>query len=222
MYKLALLVSTVSTTNLFRSAVLGAFGASHHTNFLICSGFFHERTNGKGPFYASKAFAGARTMFPIGSSITTVGAYNPGCVEYVDFVNSLRGTLKNSSGGPLRVRARYAQQKWKNKWHAKIFIAAEKRVPRFAVIGSSNLTRAAFGPAPVNNESDVIIWDDSHAPTRAVANAALTELGDLTPRAQSPHIIVASYDQTDPRNTTVAPMDLRLVKLWRDVAAATR
>lgn len=222
MYKIALLVSTISTTNLFRSAVLKAFSAPHHTNFLICSGFFHERTNGRGPFYASKAFAGARTTFPVGSSITTVGAYNPCCTEYLSFVSSLRGTMKNDRGSPLRVRARYAKRKWHNKWHAKIFIAAEKRVPRFAVIGSSNLTRAAFGPVPTNNESDVIIWDDSHAATRMVADSALAGLDNLPTREGKPHIFIGNYDPADPRNTASTRMEQRLTELWKDVVTATR
>ena len=222
MYKIAVIVSTISAVNLFRSAVLQAFAAPHHSNFLICSGFFHERNPQKGPFYASRAFIGARTTFPVGSSITIVGAYNPSCTEYADFANALRSNLKNNHGLPLRVRQRYAIRKWQNRWHAKVFIAAEKRIPRFAVVGSSNLTRNAFGTGPVNNETDVIIWDDSHAPTRRAANAALESLGDGTPAGDRPHIVIANYDHSDPRNSSPLPMNLRLVQLWKDVLAVTQ
>lgn len=221
MYKVAIIISTVSARNLFRSAVISAYSAPHLTNFLICSGFFHERTNSKGPFYASDAFLRARTSFPIGSSITTVGAYNPSSVEYDAFVQALRTNLRNSAGRPLRVRQRYAVLKWRKKWHAKIFIAAEKRTPRFAIIGSSNLTRSAFAAIPENNESDVIIWDDAHVPTKVVMNGAIESLQATPEGGGANHIVIANYDPSDHRNSSRLPMEQRLAKLWRDIVSVT-
>lgn len=179
MYKTALVLSTIPSFNVFRSALSGAFNAGHLNHFLICSGFFHERSNSRGPFYASDAFAGAR--LPAGSTVTVVGAYDPSSSEFDDFVAKLQMKLPALSGGSIAVEKRRSLRRYMNHWHAKIFIAREDNSYRFAVVGSSNLTRSAFDANASNNEADVIIWDDSHAPTRNVVNAALERAPDQQP-----------------------------------------
>jgi HKD family nuclease len=44
-------------------------------------------------------------------------------------------------------------------WHAKVFLAKSAGNPVLAVIGSSNITRRAFGEFPqFNYECDVVMW----------------------------------------------------------------
>lgn len=95
MYKTALILSTIPSFNVFRAALAGAFKAGHLNHFLVCSGFFHERLNSRGAFYASKAFDG--TNLPTGSTVTVVGAYDPAATEFDAFVDALKGPKRSSS-----------------------------------------------------------------------------------------------------------------------------
>lgn len=209
MYKTAIILSTVPSINVFRAAISGAFSAGYLDHFLICSGFFHERLNRRGPFYASAAFASAK--LPAGSTVTVVGAYDPAATEFDDFVDKLRVGLPIASGKSVSVSSRRSLRRYANRWHAKIFIAREGNVHRFAVIGSSNLTRNAFDATASNNEADVIIWDDSHEPTRQIVDAALNRPDNVPADAASnPTVIVSTYDPNDARNTAQGTMNSRL------------
>lgn len=220
MYKTALVLSTIPSFNVFRSALAGAFNAGHLDHFLICSGFFHERANSRGPFYASDAFASAN--LPAGSTVTVVGAYDPASTEFDNFVTKLQTQLPSSSGTHVSVSKRRSLRRYANHWHAKIFIAREGDNHRFAVVGSSNLTRSAFDATASNNEADVIIWDDSHIPTRNVVNIALGRPPDQQGgNASNPTVIVSAYDPNDGRNSTQGDMNSRLKALWDDVISAT-
>ena len=220
MYKLALVLSTVPSTNVFRSALTGAFGSGYFNDFLVCSGFFHERTNKKGAFYASKALH-TRSL-PDPSKVTVVGAYDPAATEFDDFVKSLATGLKTVTGAAVLVTQRRSHKKYANHWHAKIFIARNAAHHGFAVIGSSNLTRSAFDVSPSNNEADVIIWDDFSPIAKKIATDALTGRQDGAPdAAQRPTIVVSNYDPSDIRNTAPIQMNDRLNALWQDVLAAT-
>jgi hypothetical protein len=220
MYKTALILSTIPSFNVFRAALSGAIGSGYLDHFLICSGFFHERVNTRGSFYASDAFASAK--LPPGSSVTVVGAYDPAATEFDDFVSKLQSGLPLASGTAVTVSKRRSLRRYANHWHAKIFIAREGNFHRLAVVGSSNLTRSAFDARASNNEADVLIWDDSHAPTRQLVNSALARPPDLlNDAASTPAVIVSTYDPNDSRNTDSGTMDSRLKALWDDVLAAT-
>lgn len=220
MYKTAIILSTIPSINVFRAVISGAFNAGHLDHFLVCSGFFHERLNKRGPFFASAAFSSAK--LPAGSTVTVVGAYNPASSEFDDFVDTLRRSLPIASGKSVSVSARRSLKRYSNRWHSKIFIAREGNAYRLAVIGSSNLTRSAFDVKATNNESDVIIWDDSHAPTRQIVDAALTRPENGQPSmASNPTVLVSTYDPDDTRNTAQSSMNSRLQGIWDDVLAAT-
>jgi len=220
MYKTALVLSTIPSFNVFRAVLSGAVNSGYLDHFLICSGFFHQRVNKRGSFYASDAFSGAK--LPAGSSVTVVGAYDPAATEFDDFVRRLEAGLLAASGASVAVSKRQSLRRYANHWHAKIFIAREGAAHRLAVVGSSNLTRSAFDATASNNEADVIIWDDSHAPTKQFVDSALARPLDLLADAASnPMVIVSTYDPNDPRNTDHGTMDERLKGLWDDVLAAT-
>jgi hypothetical protein len=221
MYKTALILSTSPSFNVFRAALVGAMHSGYLDGFLICSGFFHERTTKGGSFFASDAFLGAK--LPASSTVTAVGAYDPAATEFDDFVSKLGAGLRTAGGASVVVSKRQSKRRYANRWHAKIFIAREHDIHRIAVVGSSNLTRSAFGTTPSNNEADAIIWDDSHPPTRNLVDSALAGPPDQPPddAAPSPDVFISNYDPNDPRNTDQKSMNSRLKKLWDDVLAAT-
>lgn len=219
MYKVALVLSTIPSYNVYRAALEKAFNSGAYDHFLICSGFFHERINTRGAFYASDAFATA--VLPAGSTVTIVGAYDPAATEFDDFVNKVDAGL-NAAGGPVIVTKRRSLRQYANHWHAKIFVAREGQAYRFAVVGSSNLTRSAFNLTASNNEADVLLWDDSHPPTRQIVNAALGRpLDGQSANVSNPSVIVSNYDPNDQRNSAQYPLNDRLRDLWNDVIAAT-
>lgn len=221
MYKFALILSTVPSINVFRAALIAAFQSGQLDNFLICSGFFHERVNKKGAFFASDAFIGGK--LPSSSEVTIVGAYDPAASEFKDFVKKLSSGLKTISGTSVPVHKRRSIVKYKNRWHAKIFIAREGAQHCFAVIGSSNLTRNAFDVAASNNEADVLIWDNSNETAERIASIALSIQRDTPPQdgVGMPTVFISNYDPGDARNTISAPMNDRLQQLWQDVLNAT-
>lgn len=220
MFKIALVLSTTPSTNIFRHALTSAFDSGYLDQFLICSGFFHQRNNGKGPFYASDAFKSAK--LPNRASVTVVGAYDPASSEFDDFFKTLKSKLKTKSGSKVPVSQRRANKKYANKWHAKIFLARQQNKYRFAVIGSSNLTRSAFSTTASNNEADVIIWDDSHRSTKNLVNSLLQNEGALESEdGPGLSIFVSNYNQSDVRNSSLGPMQDRLKQLWKDVLSAT-
>lgn len=220
MYKIALVVSTIPSFNVYRAMLERVFCSGVYSDFLICSGFFHERLNSRGPFYASAAFTGA--TLAAGSTVTVVGAYDPASTEFDDFVVNLNSALNVKGKGPVVVTKRRSVRKYANHWHAKIFIAQERGICRFAVVGSSNLTRSAFNSSACNNEADVIIWDDAHANTRQLVNSTFD--APLDGQAQNlprPAVIVSNYNANDSRNSSRGAMRQRLKQLWDDVLMAT-
>jgi hypothetical protein len=98
------------------------------------------------------------------------------------------------------------------RWHAKVFLLATPRWPLFALIGSSNLTRAAFGrSSPFNWECDVAIWTERGAATRRSFETVV--LGDNETRSD---IILADYD---PERNNGITIDARLRQLLTDLEA---
>jgi len=87
-----------------------------------------------------------------GKVITVAGKFNPEYYRtfYKNFINDLK-----SRG--IKVKAYYARQK---NWHAKVALRLNNGRPVAAIIGSSNLTRPAYGEnwRNWNYEADVLIW----------------------------------------------------------------
>lgn len=220
MYKFAIVLSTIPSHNLFRQVVQQSFRSGYLTDFLICSGFFHERSNKRGSFFASDAFTGATV--PNSSSVTVVGAYEPASKEFDVFCSKLASGVKRKNGSSLPLVQRRAVKKYANKWHSKLYLAKQYRKYRLAVIGSSNLTRSAFSPASSNNESDVIIWDDSHVKTKRLIDEVLLEGRSSAAQGSAGQtILLGNYDPADPRNSHQGQMQNRLDKIWKDVLFAT-
>ena len=137
---------------------------------LLCSGYFQELKpyidddgNKKvGSFRATLEIDSNRNnmvkRFPALKRITTVGIKddlnsNWG-VSYQNFVNSLRTCM-----GPDKVKAYHDNS---NRWHAKEMILLRNGRAVAGIVGSSNITRPAYGSyLDFNIEADTFIYDSS-------------------------------------------------------------
>lgn len=94
--------------------------------------------------------------------------------ERINFINEINAQLKPKTAIAMKP---------KSNWHAKIALAINDLGPACAIIGSSNLTRSAFGINPnsynkkldilkgsrrFNHECDVVIWDNEIVKNRGV------------------------------------------------------
>lgn len=159
-------------------------------------------------------------LFPCAKAITTVGVYNglwrP---QYNAFATALSGIKCWCGHGP---NVHKIVKPLRNKWHAKVFIGKTNGRPSIGIIGSSNITRPAFGQNQQwNSEVDVILWDSSvHSVSKiidAVLGAEFSEQpADDRQRSPSNEIFVADYAPDDRRNRGESIAD-RLDRLWNEL-----
>jgi hypothetical protein len=95
-------------------------------------------------------------------------------------------------------------------WHAKVFLAKSAGQPVVGIIGSSNVTRRAFGELKdFNYECDVVMWEESNPTIDAVVNAAIGDPGDVS------DVIVTNYD--DDHRANRVPLQNRLLSLEAEI-----
>lgn len=131
--------------------------------------------------------SGVRTL----RRLTTYGVYNGIWIgDYKAFVTSLRSA-----------RATVDARRIKGlRWHAKVFILRNNSGPFLGVIGSSNITRAAFSTsAPSNWECDVVLWDSRPG----VLSDRIREIA-LGEDSQPDDYMVADYDAEKNSGLTIA------------------
>lgn len=134
--------------NRFNELLLGAINTGEGENLILASGFFQENS-----FSASTTTSLSISLRNNNILVTTIGVYNNIWLnQYKEFVRKL--VLDGINVNPKIVR--------KSRWHAKIFILKKGVEPIFGIIGSSNMTRPAFGDyGTFNFESDVVLWDSN-------------------------------------------------------------
>ncbi len=97
-------------------------------------------------------------------------------------------------------------------WHAKIFLAKQGEVPLVGIIGSSNITRRAFGlDKDFNYECDVVFWDEAVPDIDRAMTFAIGNPGDVS------DVIVTNYDETHFANRQ--PLQDRLSSLEVEILA---
>lgn len=97
-------------------------------------------------------------------------------------------------------------------WHAKVFLAKQGNVPLVGIIGSSNITRRAFGlDKDFNYECDVVFWDESVPDIDSSMSAAIGDIDDIS------DVIVTNYDDNHPANRQ--PLKDRLMSLEAEILA---
>lgn len=176
---LAIILRKRAATNRFRDIILAVCGSGAGNEALICSGFFQElyktttyRVSQEGNF--------AQCLANNNVAVTTVGVHNSSWIRpYKNFRNSL--TIAGVRTTALFVSGLH--------WHAKVFIFKYNSAPLFGVIGSSNMTRNAFGvSAPFNYESDAYLWEDTHPILGPIMERLLSDIQDPD------ELIRATYD----------------------------
>lgn len=97
-------------------------------------------------------------------------------------------------------------------WHAKVFLAKQGTVPLVGIIGSSNITRRAFGlDKDFNYECDVVFWGETVPDIDKAMSAAIGDSGDIS------DVIVTNYDDNHPANRQ--PLQDRLSSLELEILA---
>jgi phosphatidylserine/phosphatidylglycerophosphate/cardiolipin synthase-like enzyme len=206
--KIAIFLRKTWQINRFREVIISTFRCPLVSEMILCSGFFEERDY----FQASSDFRyncnGGQNL----KILKLVGIYNyTWTSSYAQFYCNVRN---NNCTCCVRV------EKYRipgTHWHAKIMIGKENNGrPIVAIIGSSNITRRAFGiHRKFNFESDVIFWDDTIDDIRRFINNSLEN------RESRYEVIVSDYNQEDRRNYSLS-LDEKILKLERDIFEIAR
>lgn len=133
-------------TSYFRDALLRITNIPEATKLVLCSGYFSETNN------YSIAYELLRDTQIRRLEVMAIG----GMFQYSD--QSFRDFIGRLRDGGTRVNSFRAKNR---RWHAKVAIVLDQNVPLAGIIGSSNLTRPAFGVGTIpifNHEADVLIW----------------------------------------------------------------
>ncbi|WP_168188950.1 phospholipase D family protein [Thiomicrorhabdus sediminis] len=148
---IAIILRNQLPVNRFRDLLVGSIKTGAGNKALLCSGFFQENYRGSS-YQASQEINFGREVAKSKIQLDTVGIHNGVWKQsYRDFRDNMTRLGAN-------INCYY-----KNglKWHAKVFILSQDDDPVFGIIGSSNITRTAFGSInSFNYECDVIIWPD--------------------------------------------------------------
>ncbi|AXJ05418.1 hypothetical protein CFN16_15200 [Pseudomonas fluorescens] len=95
-------------------------------------------------------------------------------------------------------------------WHAKVFLAKQGNVPLVGIVGSSNITRRAFGlDKDFNYECDVVFWDETVPEIDKAISLAIGDPGEVS------DVIVTTYDENHPANRL--PLQVRLLSLEAEI-----
>ncbi|WP_297868484.1 restriction endonuclease PLD domain-containing protein [uncultured Flavobacterium sp.] len=147
---LLILLRKSASVNRFHNLLINSIDSGEGDSALLCSGFFQEMNN-----YSASLDSGlCSSLFNNNVSLTTIGVHNR---MWLNRYRSFRDILISNGN---TVNALITNN---FHWHAKIFILKKQGEPIFGIIGSSNMTRNAFGhTAPFNFEADVVLWDSSN------------------------------------------------------------
>jgi phosphatidylserine/phosphatidylglycerophosphate/cardiolipin synthase-like enzyme len=191
--------------NKFRAAILNTLRLPAVDSALLCSGFFQaDHTFRAGADFDLQAYRGCSPI-----TLTPLGIYSYSWApQFAQFIADLRAVnpCPCVTVTPKRVRGM--------RWHAKVFVARQGPDPVVAVIGSSNITRRAFGAFPeFNKECDVVMWDENNVSVNQAVEDALAA-ADVGTDADT-GAIVTLYDDRHWANR--GPLRPRLKRLEEEV-----
>lgn len=176
---IAIILRNKLPINKFRDLLIGSIKTKAGDKALLCSGFFQENFRGS-VYQASQELNFANEIAISGIQLDTVGIHSGAWKQsYRDFKSNML-----SAGGNVNCY-------YKNglKWHAKIFILSKNNDPIFGIIGSSNITRNAFGSiSNFNYECDVIIWPDENLEISTWMNEQIASIDFPYDIIQAPYI----------------------------------
>lgn len=146
---IAILLRKVASPNRFRDAFLASLSVPGTSEILICSGFFQEYFK-QSPYQISQEGRLARRLAASKANVITVGIHN------YSWLGSYRQLCRSLRAANVQLDPRCVSGL---KWHAKVLIVSNQAGPFFGIVGSSNLTKNAFGTSsPFNYETDVLLW----------------------------------------------------------------
>lgn len=192
--KIAILFRESQKLNRFRKVISGTFQINID-EMIICSGYFQEKYE-TSKFEASNAFKSPKCKQLILVSTKDAQEDQKKSIKEWDnsFIRFCKSMEQKMGNNMTLYKART------NTWHAKIMIGKIKQndsndlMPGIAMIGSSNLTRPAFGiSSPYNYECDVVFWDTQIKAIDDLMSSILNQDGD-------DGVIVSNYDINDPYN----------------------
>jgi hypothetical protein len=168
---------------------------------LLCSGFFQD--DSKYSTGADFDLIAHRSCTPL--ALTTLGLYSYSWkTQYSTFFSQIQA--KNACPCFTAVQRRIPSM----GWHAKVFLAKASGRPLVGIVGSSNVTRRAFGElSDFNYECDVVMWEETISVIDAVVNAAIGDVGDIS------DVIVTNYDEAHRANRR--PLQDRLLALEAEI-----
>lgn len=168
---------------------------------LLCSGFFQD--NAKYSTGADFDLITHRSGTPL--KLTTLGLYSYSWRgQYSTFFSQIQ--MKNASPIFTALQKRLPSM----GWHAKVFLAKAAGQPVIGIVGSSNVTRRAFGEVKdFNYECDVVMWNESIPIIDGVVNAAIGNTGDVS------DVIVTNYDENHRANGM--SLESRLLSLEAEI-----
>jgi phosphatidylserine/phosphatidylglycerophosphate/cardiolipin synthase-like enzyme len=171
---------------------------------LLCSGFFQD--DFKTSLYkasAERGFKAALDKHRI--NLELVGIHNG---AWKQSYRKFRDNISNPA-----VRNVVAYYKPQLRWHAKVFILFKRNDPIFGIIGSSNMTRTAFGTDPeFNHECDVVLWPSRTGRIASLMKQAIDQVDD------DYAIIKAPYSDKNNRGVSISDRLLRLEKQIKEKA----
>jgi hypothetical protein len=201
MRRVAIFLRKTGTVNKFRRAILGTLRTDLVDEALLCSGFFQD--DGKYSAGADFDLIAHRHCLPL--AITTLGLYSYSWKpQYASFFSQL------IAANPCVCFTAQQKRMPSMGWHAKVFVAKQAGLPVVGIIGSSNITRRAFGElAEFNYECDVVMWDETIPAIDQAMNTAIGDPGDVS------DVIVTNYD--DGHRANRQPLQQRLLALEAEI-----
>lgn len=201
MKRVAIFLRKTGSVNKFRRTVLGSLRTNLVDEALLCSGFFQD--DSKYSTGADFDLIAHRSCSPL--KLTTLGLYSYSWkAQYSTFFSQIQ--KNNSCSCFTAVQKRIPSM----GWHAKVFLAKSAGQPVVGIIGSSNITRRAFGEAKqFNYECDVVIWDEQIPAIDVVVSRAIGDPGDVS------DVIVTNYDLNHHANKQ--PLQHRLLSLEAEI-----
>ncbi|WJK07507.1 hypothetical protein [Pseudomonas fluorescens] len=201
MRRVAIFLRRTGSLNKFRAAILGALRADVVDNALLCSGFFQDDAK----YSAGAEFDLVSHRDCNSLKITTLGLYSYSWkAQYSSFFEQLKA--QNACTCFSAVQKRIPSM----GWHAKVFLAKQGNVPLVGIVGSSNITRRAFGlDKDFNYECDVVFWDETVPEIDKAISLAIGDPGEVS------DVIVTTYDENHPANRL--PLQVRLLSLEAEI-----
>lgn len=187
--------------NKFRNTVISSINTGEGNSAILCSGFYQENWHRNPHYEVSTEGNFDQALINNNISLTTYGVYN---YTWLQSYKNFRNNLRNKG---ININAKRVTQ---FHWHAKIFILKMDDRPILGIVGSSNMTRNAFGlTSPFNFEADVIMWLDDYDKINKMMTEIINESKEFPDE-----IIVTDYD---PMKNNGQSIEDRLRRLENDL-----